>query len=193
MRDRLIALMQATTGHVVYESGHHGNLWLDLDRLWTRPRDLAPFVLDLTRLLPTDDFDVICGPMSGGAFISLAVATELDSPFCYVDRHLLPTGDGVEYVLPKEFYRLVEGCRIALIDDVINAGSATRGAIRALESAGAEITVIGALLVLGSAVPAFASEANLQLVSLAAMSSELWKAEECPLCAEGVPIDLVAT
>jgi orotate phosphoribosyltransferase len=82
---------------------------------------------------------------------------------------------------------------VAVIDDVINAGSATRGTIRALERAGAEVTVVGALLVLGEAVPIYAREAHLQLVSLAAMPSDLWKAGECPLCAAGVPVDLVAT
>jgi orotate phosphoribosyltransferase len=131
--------------------------------------------------------------MSGGAFIALAVATELDVPFCYVDRHVLPGVHEVEYVLPRGFRHLVEGRRVAVVDDVINAGSATRGTMRALERVGAEVTVIGALLVLGDAVPTLAREANIQLVSLAAMSSDLWKAEECPLCAAGVPIDLVAT
>jgi hypothetical protein len=45
MQQALIALLSARTGHFLFESSHHGNLWLDLDDLrslnpWLRPQDL---------------------------------------------------------------------------------------------------------------------------------------------------------
>ena len=49
----------------------------------------------------------------------------------------------------------------------------------------------GRSLTLGTAVPEFAREHDLQLVSLAVMPNSLWEPAECPLCASGVPIDPV--
>ena len=34
-------------GHFVYESGHHGDLWFDLDMLFVHPRRLQPSVAEL--------------------------------------------------------------------------------------------------------------------------------------------------
>lgn len=196
MQDGLTALVHARTGHFVFESGHHGNVWLDLDELWTLPGKVTPFLSNLARRLPVGSIDVICGPMTGGAFAAFAIATELGLPFCYTERITHAPSDRtqvVEYSLPSAFGKTVDGRRVAVIDDVMNAGSATRGSIHALSNAGAGIPVIGALLVLGSAVPAFAASSGIELVAGATMPNELWLAEECPLCAGGIPMDLVAT
>jgi orotate phosphoribosyltransferase len=41
--DGLIEALAARRGHFRLESGHHGELWLDLDPLFARPARLAPF------------------------------------------------------------------------------------------------------------------------------------------------------
>lgn len=41
MQSDLLAASSATRGHFRYESGHHGNLWLDLDALFVDPRRVA--------------------------------------------------------------------------------------------------------------------------------------------------------
>src|SRR5271157_4879141 len=40
----VLDLMSLRRGHFRYESGYHGEIWLDLDRLFFDPRRLAPFV-----------------------------------------------------------------------------------------------------------------------------------------------------
>jgi len=47
VQTQLLELMVAKIGHSAYESGHHGNLWLDLDRLFERPALLRPSVTEL--------------------------------------------------------------------------------------------------------------------------------------------------
>lgn len=34
LRQSLLSAVQAEDGHFLYESGHHGDLWLDLNRLF---------------------------------------------------------------------------------------------------------------------------------------------------------------
>jgi hypothetical protein len=49
MEEKLLELLSARRGHFVLESGHHGNLWLDLDSLFLRPARLRPFARNLRR------------------------------------------------------------------------------------------------------------------------------------------------
>ncbi len=136
-------------GHFRFESGHHGDLWLELDALFADPARTERLAAAMTDRLGGRGIEVICGPMTGGALLALAVSRQLGVTFAYTER--LTEGDGVRYVLPAAQRSLVAGMRVAILDDVINAGSATGGTYHALVSAGARPVAIGALLVLGSA------------------------------------------
>ena len=46
----LLTLLDKRAGHFQLESGHHGELWLDLDALLLRPSLLQPFVQTLANL-----------------------------------------------------------------------------------------------------------------------------------------------
>ena len=49
MEEKLVDLLSARRGHFLLESGHHGNLWLDLDSLFLRPAALLPVARELAR------------------------------------------------------------------------------------------------------------------------------------------------
>jgi orotate phosphoribosyltransferase len=78
---------------------------------------------------------------------------------------------------------------VAIVNDVINAGSAIRGAFEDLQACGAQVVAIGALLVLGDAAEAFAASEGVPLHSLAALPNVLWTPEACPLCGAGVSLE----
>ena len=83
----LLDLVPARRGHFEYESGHHGDLWLDLDTLFLRPRRLQPYVPSSRSQVARHEPEVVCGPLVGGAFVAQSVAAELDIDFCYTARH----------------------------------------------------------------------------------------------------------
>src|SRR5580658_7816754 len=102
----------------------------------------------------------------GGAFIALLVSMELGCDFVYAQRFVNPAREGlypVEYRLPQARYSAVKGQRVAIVNDVISAGSAVRGAFRNLRSVGANVVAIGALLALGDTVGVFAAEHHVAL------------------------------
>ena len=86
----LIGILDAREGHFLFESGHHGNLWLDLDHLFLRPRRVARFAAALAGRLAGHDIEVVCGPLIGGAFVAQMVAAELDLEFCFTERYARP-------------------------------------------------------------------------------------------------------
>jgi hypothetical protein len=42
MREDLASLLTARTGHFRYESGHHGDLWLEIPRMYLHPTGSGP-------------------------------------------------------------------------------------------------------------------------------------------------------
>jgi orotate phosphoribosyltransferase len=123
------------------------------------------------------------------------VACALELEFVYAEPFVLPEKDDlypVKYRLPKTLRTAVAGKRIALVDDVINAGSAIRGTFVDLQACGARPVVLGALLVLGHSGPNFSAEQGLALECLARLPNNLWPPSKCPLCAANVPLDKIA-
>lgn len=182
----VLNLLAVRKGHFVLESGHHGDLWLDLELVCLRPDLVLPLAVELARRLSAWNAEVICGPLVEGAFIGLLAAAELGAQFTYAESIADPSEQGlfpVRYRIPQPLRSVVRNKRVAIVNDVINAGSAVRGTFRDLEECGAELAGIGALLVLGDAAIEFAAAKNVPLESLAAMPNHLWTPEECPLCA----------
>jgi orotate phosphoribosyltransferase len=196
MKQDLLELVQGRQGHFQFESGHHGDLWLPLEALCLHPREVQPFVVRLAAALRKYELQVVCGPLVEGAYVALLVALELGCDFVYAERFANPSREGlfpVEYRLPKALHSAVKGKRVAIVNDVISAGSAVRGAFRDLQFVGAEVVVIGALLGLGDSIHKFAGENRIALELLQQMPHNLWTPSECPLCAAGQPIEIAST
>jgi orotate phosphoribosyltransferase len=191
LRADLTNLLKIRRGHFELESGHHGDVWLDLESLCRRPRAVRSLAAELAQRLATYKPDIICGPLVEGAFVGLLVADDLDAEFIYTEPRRdsdAPAGlFRVRYDLPAGL-RQIQGRRVAIVNDVINAGSAVLGTLDALAESSAEMVAIGALLTLGSSPAELAGEASLPLETLASEPSNLWTPETCPLCREGLPL-----
>ena len=192
MQEKLLELLSARTGHFLLESGHHGDLWLDLESLFLNPRVVQPLVAELAREIAALRVDAICGPLVEGAFVAIFIACELGIDFTYTERFALPTSDGLfpaGYRLPAPQRSRVLGKRVVIVNDVINAGSAVKGTFTALQGCGAQVVGIGSLLLLGKAASEFASAHGLTLATLATHDNRLWRTADCPLCASGIPLE----
>jgi orotate phosphoribosyltransferase len=196
MKEHLLSFVRGRQGHFRLESGHHGDLWFQLETLCQHSRDIRPFVSKLAAQLLKHKVEVVCGPLVEGAFVALLVSLELGCDFAYAERFADTTREGlypVEYRLPKALHAAVKGKRVAIVNDVINAGSAVRGTFSDLHTLGADVVAIGALLALGNASAEFTAEHRVALELLERMPNNLWTPSECPLCAAGVPLEIVGT
>ena len=171
----LLDLVPSRRGHFAYESGHHGDLWLDLDTLFVSPRRLRPYVAELASQLTPHGLEVVCGPLTGGAFVAQAIAAELDIAFCWTTAG--------SYELPAAFAPVVAGRRVAIVDDAINAGSAVSRTAAAVRAGGGHVVAVGALLLLGDP-----PDLGAPVEHLAALPSALWTITDCPLCHAAAPL-----
>jgi len=196
MKEPLLSLVRARQGHFKLESGHHGDLWLQLETLCLRSREIQPVAAQLAAKLRQYKVEVVCGPLVEGAYIALLVSLELGCDFVYAERFADTAHKGlypVEYRLPKALHAAVKSKRVAIVNDVISAGSAVRGTFFDLQSIGADVVAIGAFLAFGDSITGFAAEHQVALELLQQMPHNLWTPSRCPLCAAGQPLEVVAT
>ena len=188
-------LVAGRRGHFRLESGHHSGLWLDLDPLFADPLRIEPFVANLASALRPHAVSAVCGPLLGGAFLAQLVAHALAVEFCFTERVMPAQQSGLyraRYVLPSAFDARVRGKRIAMVDDVMSAGSALRGTYAELQAHDAVPVVAGALLVLGSTGADFFAEHGVAVEAVARDDYDLWLPADCPLCSEGLPLEDLA-
>ncbi|MGB2662767.1 MAG: hypothetical protein WAK48_02110 [Candidatus Acidiferrum sp.] len=196
MEEQLLSLVSGRRGHFELESGHHGDLWFQLETLCRHSRQIHPFAAQLAAKLMQYQVEVVCGPLVEGAFIALLVSLEMSCDFVYAGRFPNTARQGlytVKYRVPAALQSVVKGKRVAIVNDAINAGSAVIGTFIDLQSIGANVVAIDALLALGDTIHAFAVDHHLPLELLQHMPNNLWTPSECPLCAAGQPLEIVGT
>ncbi len=186
----LAASLLLKRGHFAYESGHHGDLWLELDTLFKEPARTDRWIGSLCEAVSHLDFDLVCGPLVGGALVGYAMATHMGKGCVYSERHVLTEGKA-SYVLPPVQRAFVAQKKVLLVDDAINAGSAVRATHYELDRFGASTVGLAAFLTLGSARERMSAEFGAPCISLLDMDRQMWPGDACPLCEAGVPIDTV--
>jgi orotate phosphoribosyltransferase len=140
VQEELLSLFAARRGHFRFESGHHGDLWLEIPAAYVHTNLLRPYTSKLARLLAAHQVEAICGPLVEGALLAQMVAEEMRVEFYFAEQSTRAGADGlypVGYRIPDALRGAIRGKRTAIVDDVINAGSATRGACEDLETCGA--------------------------------------------------------
>jgi orotate phosphoribosyltransferase len=177
----------ATRGHFRYESGHHGDLWLDLERLFIDPQRMGGWVKALAQQAAACRPDVICGPLTGGAFVAQLLAVETGAAFVFAER--LVSGAGpVRYRIPEPFRLFLPGKRVLLVDDAVNAGSALLSTLTELRECEIELAGFASLLTLGEAAAQIGERHGVPFYTLASLERKMWTPRACPLCASGAPL-----
>jgi orotate phosphoribosyltransferase len=187
IQQSLLDALAASRGHFRYESGHHGDLWLDLDALFVDARRARRWAAALARRARACRPDVVAGPLTGGAFLAQSLAAEMGAGFVFAGR-LVSAGGAVRYRFPESLRATLPGRRVLLVDDAVNAGSALLATLADLGDAGAQPAGIACLLALGPAASRIAEQQGVPLFSLASLERGMWTPEACPLCASGVPL-----
>ena len=199
--EEAVSKLPGRIGHFKLESGHHSDLWLDLQRLCSRPEFIRPRAAEIARRLEKHAVDVVCGPLVEGAFVALMVASDLGATFCYTEPYLASSASidttgsehgqlfPVKYRVPAVVRPTLSGKRVAIVNDVIGAGSAVLGTLSDLAACDAQVVAIAALAVVGTSAPEIAARHGVPLDVLATFPTTIWTPAECPMCKSGVPLE----
>lgn len=161
-------------GHFILSSGLHSPKYLQCARALQYPADAAAYGLAIAKHFLDRGVETVCSPAIGGLVIGYEVARAMNVRFIWTERQ------NGEMVLRRGF-RIREGERMIVVEDVITTGGSTRECISAIEGHGAE--VVGAASIIDRS--GGTADVGVPLASLVEMEVPGYRPEECPLCIAG--------
>ncbi len=177
------------SGHFAYESGDHGDTWLDLELLCADPWRLQRAAARLAESLRGRGAEIVCAPLVGGALVGQWVAYELGVGFVFAERRADP--EGGLYAVPSALRPLLAGKRAIVVDDAINAGSAVSACVFEIRSCGGSVAAAASLIARDAAAAMLEQKLGVPLDALLTLGWNLWPAAGCPLCLAGAPLTRV--
>jgi orotate phosphoribosyltransferase len=129
-------------GHFILSSGLRSPRYLQCARVLMDPARAERLARALAEKIPPDvrgRIDSVVSPAMGGVIIGHEMGRALGKPAMFVER---PQG---VFELRRGF-RLDQGERVLLVEDVVTTGLSSREAIAAIEAAGGKVVGAGSLV-----------------------------------------------
>lgn len=161
-------------GHFILSSGLHSSKYLQCALALQNPADANRFGKELAKKFEGKEIDAVASPAIGGLIIGYAVAQALGVRFIWTER------ENGEMTLRRGF-KVREGEKFLVIEDVITTGGSTKECMKALTVHGA--VVVGAASIIDRS--AGNADIGVPRVSLASLDVPSYRQDDCPMCAAG--------
>lgn len=186
---RLGALI--TGDHLVYTSGRHGSSYVNKDALYPHTAATSEVCARIARRFAGAGVEVVAGPTVGGVIMAqwtahhLCALTGREVLAVYAEEE--PGAEVKRRAFRRGYDALVAGRRVLVVEDILTTGGSVRLVVEAVRAAGGAVAGVGALCNRGGI--AAAQVGAPELYALADVPLESYPADECPLCAAGVPVN----
>jgi orotate phosphoribosyltransferase len=161
-------------GHFILSSGLHSTIYLQCALALESTTTAAEFGAALAQQFAGQQIVTVASPAIGGIVIGYEVARQLGLRFIWTERE-----DG--RMTLRRGFKVREGERILVVEDVITTGGSTRETIEALESAGARVVAAASIIDRSGGT----ADVGLPRVSLAALDVPTLTSAECEACRRG--------
>jgi len=175
-------------GHFELASGLHSATYWEKFRVLQYPHLTERLCKMIAQHFGGEAIQVVAGPTLGGVIIAFEVAKQLGVRSIIAEQE----GDGRTF---KRGFTLNPGERVLIVDDVLTTGASILEVIKAVKRYGGELVGVGVLV--------DRSQGGVDLVRLADSDTSFggvpffschkvfiptYTPEECPLCAQGIPL-----
>jgi orotate phosphoribosyltransferase len=170
-------------GHFILSSGLHSDGYVQCALFLQHPELAERAGRELAFLLkeadPGLEPTVVISPALGGLIIAHECGRALGVRAIFAER-----AGGVMTL--RRGFSLSPDDRVVVVEDVVTTGKSTGEVVEVVLGAGVKPLALACVV---DRRGADAPPMPASLVSLARLDIEVWKPEECPLCAEGVPAE----
>ena len=175
-------------GHFELASGRHSATYWEKFRVLCYPHHTERLCRMIAQHFEGQGVQVVAGPALGGMIIAFEVARHLGVRSIYAERE----GEARAF---RRGFAIQRGERALVVDDVLTTGTSVLEVIKAVDRYGGEIAGVGVLI--------DRSQGEVNLVRPADSDTSLggvpffschqvfiptYAPEECPLCAQGIPL-----
>jgi orotate phosphoribosyltransferase len=166
-------------GHFRLSSGLHSTGYLQSALVLQHPANAASLGLGIAAKMKELKPTAVLSPAMGGLIIGHEVARALGVRAIFAER-----AGGTELALRRGF-SLGPSDRVLVVEDVFTTGKSTRETMEVARQAGAEIVGAAAIIDRSGGAIDFGVPSH----ALARLSVPTYDPAECPLCANGVPVE----
>lgn len=181
--------------HFVYQAGDHGDTYIAKDKVTPNPLAIDEMASMLADLIQEYDIETVVAPALGSIVLGHSVARYLS----YFKGHVVnsvfieKTGekDGAgkdTFKITRGYEKYIIGKKCLVIEDILNSGGSAKSVAICVKNAGGIVIMAGAICNRGN-VQASDIADNISLISLSSVTLDKYKASECPLCANNVPVN----
>ncbi len=166
-------------GHFLLSSGLHSQNYMQCAKILQYPDIAAELGRRIHEKLRdnTPAVDFVLSPALGGVIIGHEVARAYNVPFLFCER------DDKVFKLRRGF-EIKPGQNVVVVEDVVTTGGSTKETIAVAEREGAKIVGIGSIVDRSVKPIDFPAV----YVSLLKLPLDQFRPEDCPLCAENIPV-----
>ena len=165
-------------GHFQLSSGLHSSKYLQCALVLQHPRHAEALGRALAALVRMEA-DVVVSPAMGGLIIGHEVARALGV------RHIFAERDPARRMTLRRGFRIAPGERALIVEDVITTGGSSLEVAELLRGLGAQVAGAASIIDRSGG----AADLGVPRVALATLAVEAWPPEQCPLCAQGLPVE----
>ena len=122
---------------------------------------------------------LVASPALGGLIIGHEVARALGTRFVFTERDT-----STRQMTLRRGFQVTPGEAAVVVEDVITTGGSTQEVIEALRGAGANVLAAGSIIDRSGGL----ATVDAPRVALATLQLSSHQPEDCPLCAQGVPM-----
>ena len=168
------------SGHFKLTSGRHSDTYIQCARVLEHPRLTRRLAAETIRRLPAElsqSIDLVVSPAVGGILFGFAIADVLGTPMVFSER--------VEGRMAlRRAFQIAFGSRVLIAEDVVTSGGSVREVADLIKAEGGQVLAVVALIDRGGE-PLFQAP----FYPLLRRQTPSWDAEDCKLCAQGLPLD----
>jgi len=169
------------TGHFRLTSGLHSPEYLQCALVLQHPRHAEELGRKLAgkleQMVRPAVIRVVASPAIGGLIIGHEVARALSVRFIFAER------EAGKMTLRRGF-EITAGDNAVVVEDVVTTGGSTREVVDALAERGAHVLAAGSIIDRSGG----AADVGVPRVALETLQVTTYQPENCPLCAQGIPV-----
>lgn len=177
-----------TDSHIIYTSGKHGEAYVNKDAVYPHTEPTSELCAAIADQFALDMVEVVIAPAIGGVILSQWVAHHLNKMVEHEVLGVYAEKDGDAFVIKRGYDKLIAGKRVLVVEDVLTTGGSAKKVVEAVRALGGEVVGLGVLCNRGN-IKAEDMGNVPKLFALANIAMEAWDEKDCPLCAQGVPIN----
>lgn len=180
-RDELLDLFRRSSalleGHFRLTSGLHSPGYLQCALVLQHPRHAERLGAGIARLVADSRPTTVLSPALGGLIIGHEVARALGARAIFAERE-----DGALRL--RRGFTITEAERVVVVEDVVTTGGSTKETVQVARAAGAQVLAAAAIIDRSGGKATL----DVPLHALVTLSLPTYDPEQCPLCAQGVPV-----